>query len=150
MAIGDNPAAATAYAASSIKLVAGDMCASAASSAAAPKITGGANSGSTTTATSRPPRLAPSASAAPSPPIEAKATPPRRPVMTAIGANVAGPPSAMAAIGAAIATPDLSAKFTGFGVINVANSTPESMGTLMRAEYEKFGKVVKQSGAKLD
>ena len=55
-----------------------------------------------------------------------------------------------AAIGAAIATPDLSAKFTGFGVINVANSTPESMGTLMRAEYEKFGKVVKQSGAKLD
>ena len=55
-----------------------------------------------------------------------------------------------AAIGAAIATPDLSARFTGFGVINVANSTPESMGTLMRAEYEKFGKVVKQSGAKLD
>ena len=53
-------------------------------------------------------------------------------------------------IAAAIATPDLSAKFTGFGVINVANSTPESMGALMRAEYEKFGKVVKQSGAKLD
>lgn len=53
-------------------------------------------------------------------------------------------------IAAAIASPDLSAKFTGFGVVNVSNSTPESMGALMRAEYEKFGRIVKQSGARLD
>ncbi len=34
-----------------------------------------------------------------------------------------------------LATPELNHTHTGFGVINVANSTPESMGALMRAEY---------------
>lgn len=53
-------------------------------------------------------------------------------------------------IAAAVAQPDVAAKMTGFGVVNVTGSTPEQFGGLMRAEYEKFGKLVKLTGARAE
>jgi len=54
-----------------------------------------------------------------------------------------------AGIVAAVNAPDIHAKIAGFGV-GVGTSTPEQFDALMRAEYEKYAKLVKLSGAKLD
>jgi tripartite-type tricarboxylate transporter receptor subunit TctC len=54
-----------------------------------------------------------------------------------------------AGIVAAINTPDVHEKMVGFGV-GVRTSTPEEFDAAMRAEYEKYAKLVKLSGAKLD
>src|SRR5438067_1256946 len=54
-----------------------------------------------------------------------------------------------AGIVAAINTPEIHAKMVGFGV-GVRTSTPEEFDAAMRAEYEKYDKLVKLSGAKLD
>src|SRR5256714_3363224 len=50
---------------------------------------------------------------------------------------------------AAINTPEIRDKMVGFGV-GVRTSTPEEFDAAMRAEYEKYAKLVKLSGAKLD
>ena len=54
-----------------------------------------------------------------------------------------------AGIIAAINTPEIHDKMVGFGV-GVRTSTPEEFEAARRAEYEKYGKLVKLSGAKLD
>jgi tripartite-type tricarboxylate transporter receptor subunit TctC len=54
------------------------------------------------------------------------------------------------AIAAAAAHPDVAKKMAGFGVVNVAGSTPEQFGALMRMEHEKFGKLVKLTGARIE
>ena len=54
-----------------------------------------------------------------------------------------------AGIVAAINTPDVHGKMVGFGV-GVRTSTPEEFDAAMRTEYEKYAKLVKLSGAKLD
>jgi tripartite-type tricarboxylate transporter receptor subunit TctC len=54
-----------------------------------------------------------------------------------------------AGIAAAVNAPDIYAKISGFGV-GVGTSTPEQFDALMRAEYEKYARLVKLSGAKLD
>ena len=50
---------------------------------------------------------------------------------------------------AAINSPEVHAKMVGFGV-GVTTSTPEQFEALMRAEHEKYARLVKLSGAKLD
>ncbi len=55
-----------------------------------------------------------------------------------------------AGIAAAIAHPEVAARMTGFGVRNVIGGTPEQFGAVIRAEHEKFGRLVKLSGAKLE
>jgi tripartite-type tricarboxylate transporter receptor subunit TctC len=54
-----------------------------------------------------------------------------------------------AGILAAVASPEVNARMAGFGV-GVGTSTPEQFDTLMRAEHEKYAKLVKLSGARLD
>ena len=54
-----------------------------------------------------------------------------------------------AGIVAAINAPDVHDKMVGFGV-GVRTSTPEEFDAAMRAEYEKYARLVKLSGAKLD
>jgi tripartite-type tricarboxylate transporter receptor subunit TctC len=54
-----------------------------------------------------------------------------------------------AGIVAAVASPEVNAKMAGFGV-TVGTSTPEQFDALMRAEYDKYARLVKLSGAKLD
>jgi tripartite-type tricarboxylate transporter receptor subunit TctC len=77
-------------------------------------------------------------------------------ISSALGATVpSGTPREIVAklhgaIAAAIAQPDVRERMTGFGVVNTIGSTPEQFGALMRAEYEKFGKLVKQVGVKID
>ena len=50
---------------------------------------------------------------------------------------------------AAINSPEVNAKIAGFGV-GITTSTPEQFDALMRAEHEKYARLVKLSGAKLD
>jgi tripartite-type tricarboxylate transporter receptor subunit TctC len=50
---------------------------------------------------------------------------------------------------AAVNAPDVNARMAGFGV-GVGTSTPEEFDALMRAEHEKYAKLVPLSGAKLD
>jgi tripartite-type tricarboxylate transporter receptor subunit TctC len=50
---------------------------------------------------------------------------------------------------AAINAPEVHAKIAGFGV-GITTSTPEQFDALMRAEHEKYARLVKLSGAKLD
>ena len=50
---------------------------------------------------------------------------------------------------AAINLPEVNAKIAGFGV-GITTSTPEQFDALMRAEHEKYARLVKLSGAKLD
>jgi len=52
-------------------------------------------------------------------------------------------------INAAINSRDVHDKMVGFGV-GVRTSTPEEFDAAMRAEYEKYAKLVRLSGAKLD
>ena len=54
-----------------------------------------------------------------------------------------------AGIIAAVASPEVNARIAGFGV-GIGMSTPEQFDALMRAEYDKYAKLVKLSGAKLD
>jgi tripartite-type tricarboxylate transporter receptor subunit TctC len=54
-----------------------------------------------------------------------------------------------AGVVAAVAAPEIHEKMIGFGV-GVGTSTPERFDALMRAEHEKYAKLVKLSGAKLD
>jgi tripartite-type tricarboxylate transporter receptor subunit TctC len=50
---------------------------------------------------------------------------------------------------AAINAPEVHAKIAGFGV-GITTSTPEQFDAMMRAEHEKYARLVKLSGAKLD
>jgi tripartite-type tricarboxylate transporter receptor subunit TctC len=54
-----------------------------------------------------------------------------------------------AGVVAAVASPEVNEKIAGFGV-RIGTSTPEQFDALMRAEYDKYAKLVKLSGAKLD
>src|SRR5207247_251427 len=54
-----------------------------------------------------------------------------------------------AGVVAAVASPEVHDKIAGFGV-RIGTSTPEQFDALMRAEYDKYAKLVKLSGAKLD
>ena len=54
-----------------------------------------------------------------------------------------------AGVAAAVASPEVHAKIAGFGV-RIGTSTPEQFDALMRAEYDKYARLVKLSGAKLD
>jgi tripartite-type tricarboxylate transporter receptor subunit TctC len=54
-----------------------------------------------------------------------------------------------AGVVAAVAAPEIHEKMIGFGV-GVGTSTPEQFDAMRRAEYEKYAKLVKLSGAKLD
>jgi tripartite-type tricarboxylate transporter receptor subunit TctC len=50
---------------------------------------------------------------------------------------------------AAMNAPEVHARIVGFGV-GIGSSTPQQFDALMRAEHEKYAKLVKLSGAKLD
>ena len=52
-------------------------------------------------------------------------------------------------VAAAVASPEVNEKIAGFGV-RIGTSTPEQFDALMRAEYDKYARLVKLSGAKLD
>ena len=54
-----------------------------------------------------------------------------------------------AGIVAAVASPEVHDKIAAFGV-GVGTGTPEQLDALMRAEHEKYARLVKLSGAKLD
>jgi tripartite-type tricarboxylate transporter receptor subunit TctC len=54
-----------------------------------------------------------------------------------------------AGVVAAVASPEVHDKIAGFGV-RIVTGTPEQLDELMRAEYEKYARLVKLSGAKLD
>lgn len=54
-----------------------------------------------------------------------------------------------AGIAAALATQEVNSKMAALG-ITVAPTTPEQFAGLIRAEYEKFAKLVRQSGARND
>ena len=54
-----------------------------------------------------------------------------------------------AGVVAAVASPEVNEKIAGFGV-RIGTSTPEQFDALMRAEYDKYARLVKLSGAKLD
>jgi tripartite-type tricarboxylate transporter receptor subunit TctC len=72
-----------------------------------------------------------------------------------LGALVpAGTPRAIieklnAGVVAAVASPEVNEKIAGFGV-RIGTGTPEQFDALMRAEHEKYARLVKLSGAKLD
>jgi tripartite-type tricarboxylate transporter receptor subunit TctC len=53
------------------------------------------------------------------------------------------------AIAAAVQAPDVHARMAAFGV-GIGTSTPEEFDALMRAEHDKYAKLVALSGAKLD
>jgi tripartite-type tricarboxylate transporter receptor subunit TctC len=50
---------------------------------------------------------------------------------------------------AAINSPEIHARIAGFGV-GIITTTPEQFDAMMRAEHEKYARLVKLSGAKLD
>jgi len=54
-----------------------------------------------------------------------------------------------AGVVAAVASPEVHDKIAGFGV-RIVTGTPGEFDELMRAEYEKYARLVKLSGAKLD
>lgn len=54
-----------------------------------------------------------------------------------------------AGIAAAVATQEVASRMASLGIATTATS-PEQFGALIRAEYEKFGRLVKQSGARVD
>jgi tripartite-type tricarboxylate transporter receptor subunit TctC len=54
-----------------------------------------------------------------------------------------------AGIVAAVASPEVHSKLAEFAV-NIRTGTPEELDALMRAEYDKYARLVKLSGAKLD
>src|SRR5437667_21724 len=54
-----------------------------------------------------------------------------------------------AGVVAAVASPEVHDKIAGFGV-RIGTSTPEQFDALMRADNEKYAKLVKLSGARLD
>jgi tripartite-type tricarboxylate transporter receptor subunit TctC len=53
-------------------------------------------------------------------------------------------------IAAVIAEPDMAARFVSYGTSPVPNSTPERFGEAMHVESDKFGKLVKQTGTRVD
>ncbi|MDX3907978.1 MAG: tripartite tricarboxylate transporter substrate binding protein [Pigmentiphaga sp.] len=77
-------------------------------------------------------------------------------ISSTFGAMVpaATPPALVARINAdivkALADPDVIAKFNGYGTPPIAKMTPAQFGTIMRGEYEKFGKLVRETGMKLE
>ncbi len=54
-----------------------------------------------------------------------------------------------AGIAAAVATQDVSSRMASLG-ITVTSTTPEQFAALIRADYDKYGKLVRQSGARND
>ena len=54
-----------------------------------------------------------------------------------------------AGVVAAMASPEVHEKIAGFGV-RIVTGTPGEFDALMREEYEKYARLVKLSGAKLD
>ncbi|HSN42275.1 MAG TPA: tripartite tricarboxylate transporter substrate binding protein [Burkholderiales bacterium] len=52
-------------------------------------------------------------------------------------------------INGALASPSLQARFAAIGA-EPANGTPEQFAALIRREYEKWGEVIRRSGAKID
>lgn len=50
---------------------------------------------------------------------------------------------------AAVESPDVNSRMAGFGV-TVGTGTPDQFDAMMRAEHEKYARLVKLSGAKLD
>ncbi len=50
---------------------------------------------------------------------------------------------------AAVASPEISERIAGFGV-RLFTGTPGEFDALMRAEHEKYARLVKLSGARLD
>jgi tripartite-type tricarboxylate transporter receptor subunit TctC len=95
-------------------------------------------------------------SALPNVPTVAESGVPGFDMYSALGALVAaGTPRELVAklnsgIAAAAAQPDVAKKMAGFGVVNVTGSTPEQFGAMMRVDYEKFGKLVKLTGARME
>jgi tripartite-type tricarboxylate transporter receptor subunit TctC len=54
------------------------------------------------------------------------------------------------AISVAIHEPDIKELVTSYGISLAPKITPAQFGVVMRAEYEKFGQIVKSSGARMD
>ncbi len=54
------------------------------------------------------------------------------------------------AIHVAINEPDMKELVTSYGITLAPKIAPAQFGNVMRAEYEKFGQIVKSSGAKMD
>jgi tripartite-type tricarboxylate transporter receptor subunit TctC len=55
-----------------------------------------------------------------------------------------------AGIAAAAAAPDVRKRLASFGVTVATLASPEQFGAVMRSEYEKFGRLVKLSGARME
>jgi len=55
-----------------------------------------------------------------------------------------------AGIAAAAAHPEVAAKMAGFGVQAVRNGTPAQFAQVIREEHEKFGRLVKLAGARIE
>jgi tripartite-type tricarboxylate transporter receptor subunit TctC len=74
-------------------------------------------------------------------------------VWNALFAPVGTPPAVVAKLNAAVrvavATPELKQKFEIAGVAPAA-STPEQLTAFLKVEIEKWGKVIRDSGAKID
>jgi tripartite-type tricarboxylate transporter receptor subunit TctC len=54
------------------------------------------------------------------------------------------------AIGTALASPELTERLAAMGTVPPENNTPEDFAAFVRSEAEKYAKVVKDSGAKVD
>jgi tripartite-type tricarboxylate transporter receptor subunit TctC len=54
------------------------------------------------------------------------------------------------AVSSALKAPDVAAKLAELGIVTTPTSTPEEFARTVRSDYEKFGLLVKQVGAKVD
>jgi tripartite-type tricarboxylate transporter receptor subunit TctC len=55
-----------------------------------------------------------------------------------------------AAVATALAAPDVKERLNAAGGLEPFASTPEAFAELIRSDYEKYGRIVKQVGIKLD
>jgi len=54
-----------------------------------------------------------------------------------------------AEVAKAVRNPDVAQRFQSLGIDPVGN-TPEAYGAQIRSDYERYGRVVRVSGAKID
>ena len=50
----------------------------------------------------------------------------------------------------ALASPDVKAKLNQAGGLDAFTSTPEEFAALIQRDYDKYGKIVKEVGVKVD
>jgi tripartite-type tricarboxylate transporter receptor subunit TctC len=55
-----------------------------------------------------------------------------------------------ASVAEAVRAPDVASKLSGLGIVTTTASSPRQFAQVVRADYDKFGNLVKQSGAKVE